>query len=219
MLLQHLLPSSTTLLALLLALSSLPTPTTSTRSPKRGLVFISQPQHPEDNAVWVQKGSSLTWYYNYRDTPSTAFAGIPQDRFEFVPMMWGVDQEHPEATTFLDKVKAMLDDSVNITHALSFNEPDGTIASGGSDLSPKLAARAWVKNFEPLRELGVKVGLPACTGAANGLEWLRNFLDACAELVSEGAEKKRNCTYDFLPVHWYGDFDGMASHVAERMAV
>ncbi|PKS05995.1 hypothetical protein jhhlp_007828 [Lomentospora prolificans] len=205
--------STSLLIPALIAL--LPPAATATRSPKRGLVFTNPRDHPEDNAVWVQKGSTLTWYYNYHATASPAFAGIPQDRFEFVPMLWGLEAE-PNSTDFYDKVKAMIEDGVNITHALSFNEPDGLVSAGGSDIPPKIAAQAWVSNFEPLRELGVRVGLPGCTGAPSGLTWLNDFLDECAELVSEGQSKKKNCSYDFLPVHWYGDFDGLSSHIGER---
>lgn len=193
----------------LLALASLAA--AASHSPKRGLVFVPTEDHPSDNAVWVQKGSSLTWYYNYRATPSPAFAGIAQEKFEFVPMMWNIDDADPERTDFLSKVEAMIDDNVNITHALAFNEPDAS----GSEIEPRKAAQAWVRNFEPLREMGVRVGLPACVG---GLEWLGSFVEECAELISEGKDEKKNCSWDFLPVHYYGTFDGLASHIGERLA-
>ncbi|CAI4213153.1 unnamed protein product [Parascedosporium putredinis] len=185
--------SLTTALLALAPLFSLFHTAAATRSPKRGLIFINPREYPEDSAIW--------------------------DRFEFVPMMWGLDGD-PGNPVFYDKVKAMIEDSVNITHVLSFNEPDGTMSTGGSDISPKDAARAWVANFEPLsRDLGVKVGLPGCTGAPSGLAWLTSFLKECSALVSEGQDKKRNCTYDFLPIHWYGNFEGLASHVGERLAL
>lgn len=187
------------------------------RSAKRGLPFVSNKEHPSDNAVWVQKGSSLTWYYNYHDVPSTAFAGISQEKVEFVPMMWGVDTSNPEDSGFLGKVEAMISDSVNITHALSFNEPDVDSDDGGAEIEPDVAAKAWVANFEKLAEQGVEVGLPACSGRPGSLQWLLDFVEECAELVSEGEDKKKNCTWNFLPVHWYGDFDGLASHIGDRL--
>lgn len=187
------------------------------RSTKRGLVFVSNKEHPSDNAVWVQKGSSLTWYYNYHDVPSPAFAGISQQKVEFVPMMWGVDSSNPSDDGFLGKVEAMIDDKVNITHALSFNEPDVEADDGGSEVEPGVAAEAWVANFEKLAEDGVKVGLPACSGKPGSLQWLLDFVEECAELVSEGEKERKNCTWDFLPVHWYGDFDGLASHIGDRL--
>ncbi|SPO01526.1 uncharacterized protein DNG_04199 [Cephalotrichum gorgonifer] len=208
------LPTLSTLPLLLLLLSPL---AAATHPHKRGLVFTPTPDHPADSATWVQKGSALRWYYNYRDVPSPAFAGIAQEKFEFVPMMWGVDTEHPDDADFLSKVRAMIEDSVNITHALSFSEPDESIPNGGSDVTPSTAARAWVSNFEPLRKMGVKVGLPACTGGGGGLTWLQEFVDACGELLTDGGKEKKNCTWDFLPVHWYGGFDGLASHIGERI--
>src|SRR5262245_33660721 len=108
---------STAAAALLLPVAAL----AAARSSKRGLLFIPKREYPEDNAKWVQTGSDLTWYYNYNDLPSPAFAGIPQDRFEFVPMMWGVDTNNPESTAFHDNVKAMREDQkINITHVLGF---------------------------------------------------------------------------------------------------
>jgi hypothetical protein len=35
---------------------------------------------------------------------------------------------------------------------------------------------------------------------------------------SMGGQEKRNCTYDFVPLHWYGDFQGLASHIGEYSA-
>ncbi|GKT86010.1 F5/8 type C domain protein [Colletotrichum tofieldiae] len=143
-----------------------------------------------DNQIWVQSGSDLTWYYNYQEIPSPAFASKSQEEFEFVPMMWGVSS-NPEDTTFLRAVKGLIKDKgINITHALGFNEPDGPTQYGGSNIAPDIAAKAWVANFIPLQELGVKVGLPACTGAPAGLPWLKQFLGNCSEIISEG-EKRR----------------------------
>ncbi|KAK1573617.1 glycosyl hydrolase catalytic core-domain-containing protein [Colletotrichum navitas] len=188
-----------------------------TSSSKRGLVFTPNPNWPQDNKIWVQQGSDLTWYYNYQEIPSPAFSSIPQDRFEFVPMMWGVSS-NPEDTTFLTSVQSLINDKgINITHALGFNEPDGPTQYGGSNIAPAIAAKAWVANFIPLQELGVKVGLPACTGAPSGLPWLKQFLGNCSEIISDGGDKK-NCTYDFLPVHWYDNFAGLASHIGELVA-
>jgi hypothetical protein len=86
---------------------------------------------------------------------------------------------------------------------------------GGSNIEPKKAAQAWIKNFEPLAEMGIKLGLPACTGSPDGTVWLRQFTANCSELISTGDEKK-NCTWDFLPVHWYDNIAGLKSHINER---
>lgn len=199
-------------------LVALPLAAASKKTAKRGLVFVPTEDHPSDNAVWVQKGSPLTWYYNYRDIPSSAFAGVAQEKFEFVPMMYSVDEDDPSKADFLSKVEAMIDDNLNITHALSFNEPDSPASAGGTEIEPAKAAEAWVSNFEPLREKGVRVGLPACSAQGGGLQWLESFVEKCAEVLSEGEDERKNCSWDFLPVHWYGSFPGLASHVGKRLA-
>ncbi|KAK4446066.1 alkali-sensitive linkage protein 1 [Podospora aff. communis PSN243] len=186
-------------------------------SPKRGLVYVPDPQFPGDDHIWTRQRGALTWYYNYQPNPSAVYADIPQSDFEFVPMLWGAPED-PDDTTFLDQMKALVRDrKVNITNVLSFNEPDGPHHYGGSNLDPEHAAKVWVKNIEPLREMGIRVGLPACTGAPDGLVWLETFLDICSKIVSDGGAKK-NCTYDFITIHWYGTFEALASHMGRYSA-
>ncbi|KAI1383788.1 glycoside hydrolase family 128 protein [Hypoxylon trugodes] len=178
-----------------------------TRSPKRGLVFVPNSTTLQDDKIWVQRNSDLTWYYNYQSTPSYAFNNLPQDQFEFVPMIWGAIDD----TSFLDSVQGQIDGGRKITHVLGFNEPDSQY-NGGSNIQPSRAADVWVKNVAPLADKGVKLGLPACTGNYNGIQWLQQFLGNCSNLISTDTERK-NCTYDFVTIHWYGDFEGLASHM------
>lgn len=186
-------------------------------SDKRGLVFTPNADFPQDNQVWVQSGSDLTWYYNYQSEPSSAYnTSLSQEQFEFVPMMWGVSANLSD-TSFLNQVKGLISNGTNITHVLGFNEPDGSSSNGGSDIEPKDAAQAWVANFEPLGKLGIKLGLPATTGGPDGLPWLKQFLANCSAIVSTESQKK-NCTWDFVPVHWYDNFAGLASLIGERRA-
>ncbi|KAK8930216.1 Alkali-sensitive linkage protein 1 [Metarhizium anisopliae] len=185
-------------------------------SSKRGLVFTPNAEHAGDNKLWVQSGSDLTWYYNYQSSPSPAYSSLSQDQFEFIPMMWGISSD-PNDTKFLTDVKKLIDDGTKIKHVLGFNEPDTSSAYGGSNIKPADAALAWVANFEPLGKMGVKLGLPACTGGWDSLPWLKQFLGNCSQLVSTGKDKK-NCTWDFLPVHWYDNFAGLASHIGEQYA-
>lgn len=94
---------------------------------------------------------------------------------------------------------------------LGYNEPDGC-TSGGSCIDPTQAAIAWVKQMEPMRkDLGIQLGGPACTGASSGFTWLQSFHSACAALHANGT----GCEMDFLPIHWYGNFDGLASHLGQ----
>lgn len=186
-------------------------------SDKRGLCFVPNDDTPQDNTIWTQPGSTLGWYYNYESTPSPSFAHISQDDFEFIPMMWGAGPNF-EDTAFLDQVRSMIeDDGRDIRRVLGFNEPDAGSDVGGSNLLPADAATAWVANFEPLAEMGVELGLPACTGGWGSLPWLEQFLGNCSALLSTENEK-RNCTWDFLPVHWYDNIEGLYSHIGERLA-
>jgi hypothetical protein len=184
------------------------------RSSKRGLVFTPNTTTPDDNYVWRRGDSDLTWYYNYGQSPSSVLSNWSQSAFEFVPMLWGAPSDTSD-TTFLTTVKGLIQtQGLNITHVLSFNEPDGSTTSGGSNVAPETAAKVWVSNFIPLQQLGVKVGLPACTGGTGGLPWLDQFLGNCSKLISSG-NNVTNCTYDFVPLHWYGNFEGLASHIGE----
>lgn len=196
-----------------LLLAATPLAYAATRAGKRGLVFVPNEQWPEDYKIWVQTGSALTWYYNYGDKPSPVFAGISQQHFEFVPMLWGA----ANGTSFLDSIRTQMDAGLNISHVIGFNEPDGPQQYGGSNLSPKAAAEIWVKNIAPLADRGVKLGLPACTGGWGGIPWLKQFLTSCSDIISAGGPK-RDCTYDFVNIHWYGNFDGLASHMGSYSA-
>ncbi|KAJ4194781.1 hypothetical protein NW755_002198 [Fusarium falciforme] len=190
--------------------------TSATPNGKRGLVYTADRNDPEDDKIWVQNGSDITWYYNYADYPSPVYADIPQEQFEFVPMMWGVGSDSSD-TSFLDSVQNRIKSGTNITHVLGFNEPDTTSDFGGSNLDPKTAAEAWVANFEPLGRMGIKLGLPACTGGWSSMPWLKQFLGNCTQIKNK-AGIKGNCTWDYLPVHWYSNFEGLASHIGERLA-
>ena len=128
-------------------------------------------------------------------------------------MFWGAPADASSDTTFYSAVKEVIEEGGrNVTHVLGFNEPDGQEQHGGSNDDPKLAAAAWAANMEPLkREFPwIRLGLPACTAAWGWVDWLREFLDECAEIEHAG---ERNCSFDFLPLHWYDNFEGLASHM------
>ena len=91
---------------------------------------------------------------------------------------------------------------------MTYNEPDGTSSTGGSEISPSDAATNWISQIEPLRQLGVRTGAPAVTGSPGGFTWLSEFFGNCTA-------KGTNCTADFIPIHWYGNFEGLASHLGQ----
>lgn len=176
-------------------------------STKRGLVYIPDPDYPSDDDIFLSRNNKnqLTWYYNYQASPSKGLASRPD--IEFVPMLWGAPASKTD-NSFLTTVTALVKGGANITHVMGFNEPDGTNDTGGSNFDPVLAAAAWIRVIEPLRKLGLKLVAPATTGSPAGFVWLRAFFDACAG----------GCTVDVMPIHWYGSFDGLASHLGEKRA-
>jgi Glycosyl hydrolase catalytic core len=176
-------------------------------SSKRGLVYIPSSEHPSDAQIWVQNDSDLTWYYNYAESPSSAYSNRSQEEFEFVPMLWGSSN----SSGFASDVKAQITGGRNITHVLTFNEPDGSTSTGGSDIEPSAAASIWISDIEPLRSENIKTGAPAVTGSQTGLTWLSEFFSNCTSLGT-------NCTADFIPLHWYGDFQGLASYIGQVVA-
>ncbi|KAJ2891981.1 Alkali-sensitive linkage protein 1-like protein 3 [Zalerion maritima] len=199
-------------LATLFALAS--TVISADSSDKRGLVFIPHDDYPEDNQLWIGPGSTMTWYYNYAMKPADPFSSVSQESFEFVPMFWGPPGDDVEDTVFYDTVADLINnEGRNITHVLGFNEPDAPSDWGGSNMEAKDAAEYWVKNMEPLKEdfPWVKIGLPGCTAVEGWVDWLADFLGECAELEYEGRD--RNCSFDFLPLHWYDNFEGLANYV------
>lgn len=175
-------------------------------SSKRGLIYMTS-DHPSDDQLWVEDNSDLTWYYDYTDTPAAAYSNHSQEEFEFVPMLWG----SANSSGFASEIKSQITSGRNITHVLTFNEPDGTSSTGGSEISPADAASIWLKDVEPLRNESIKIGAPAVTGSQSGLTWLSEFFSNCTSL-------KTNCTVDFIPLHWYGDFQGLASYLGQVVA-
>lgn len=199
------------MICILLLLGILPVPSVAITSQfhtsiKRGLIFIPTTDFPEDNDVWIQKGSDLTWYYNYKGYQSPEY--INETSLEFIPMLWGAPSSFTD-TTFLENVTAQYTQGNNITYAMGFNEPDNTADTGGSNIKASDAATYWKKQMEPLRKLNISLGAPAVNGGSSGFEWLSNFTDAC-----DGG-----CTFDFIPIHWYGSFDGLTSHISDVMDI
>ena len=181
-----------------------------TASPKRGLIDIAT-KYPSDDQIWTRKGSDLTWYYNYQDQPSSVYNSDAS--LEFVPMLFGKSSDLSSTDTpFLTSVQNQIKAGANITHVLAYNEPDGQASTGGSGVPADTAASVWMRNIAPLREQGIKAGLPAVTGSPDGFNWLLNFNKSCRAIDPKG------CEADFVPIHWYGDFQGLASHAGQVRA-
>ena len=170
---------------------------------KRGLVYVPSSKHPQDDQIWDSSDSDLNWYYNYGSEPSPAYSN---SSLHFVPQLWG----QPATTddkAFPDAIQKLVSTGTNISSVLAFNEPDMQSSVGGSNIDPSTAAQIWSREIQPLAKMGIKLGSPACSSSPEGITWMQQFLQACS-----------NCTVDFMAVHFYGDFQGLASHVGQYVA-
>ncbi|EKM59705.1 uncharacterized protein PHACADRAFT_158145 [Phanerochaete carnosa HHB-10118-sp] len=108
-----------------------------------------------------------------------------QSNLEFVPMFWGTNQIGDWNSNINNTIQTL-----NVTHALGFNEPQEV---SQSNISPSDGASAWKQYIEPLKQQGIMLGSPAPSSAPSGKTWLLQWLDACAG----------GCTVDFIALHWY----------------
>lgn len=168
-----------------------------TLSSKRGLAYLGDTHASDDNLLY-SANSSLDWYYNW--SPNTvAGIGLP-----FLPLIHGLDDA--ASSTVMDTIANLPSTS---THLLTFNEPDGTTSSGGSAISPSDAAKSYINDILPLRLADTRtwnISHPATTGSSSGLTWLQEFNASCWDLAPD-----TGCPTDFVALHWYGDFAGLAS--------
>lgn len=180
-----------------------------TKNPKRGLVYVPSPD-ASVNELWVRDGSPLSWYYNYATNITDVYASIPQSDFEFVPMLWGAVND----TSFLSNVTDLIKKGHNITHVLGFNQPELSWNESGSNIEPPDAARIWIKNFLPLQEKGVKIGLPVIKAQTDPTPWMSAFLANCTTMLRvEAAKEDLNCSYDFVTMHVFGNMSVLTGEV------
>ncbi|KAG4442533.1 hypothetical protein IFR05_001945 [Cadophora sp. M221] len=165
------------------------------KSPKRGLVSVGT-NNPQDESLFVKPNNGISWYWNYGISPTPAYINITQSEMEFVPMLWGVS--NTTGSSFLKNVTSLIEKGRNITHVLSFNEPDVNLTAKGSQVSPDAAAASWILNFDPLRKMGVKVGAPVVYANETGFAWLEKFHAACEK-------RKSKCMADFMNIHVFGN--------------
>ncbi|RGP74459.1 hypothetical protein FLONG3_6018 [Fusarium longipes] len=164
-------------------------------SSKRGLAFHGD-DHESDNNLLTSNNSEIAWYYTWSLWPSQQIG----DSLPFLPLIHGLDDASD--SDLKNRLNSLPDSS---THLLTFNEPDGETDSGGSAISPKDAAKAYLENIVPLRDEKREwsISHPSVTGSPRGLEWLRDFNESCYDINDKG------CPTDFIAVHWYGDATGL----------
>lgn len=81
-------------------------------NPKRGLVYVPNSKTTQDDKIWTQKDTPITWYYNYQSKPSSRISS-GATKLQFVPMLWG-DYDN----TFISDVKNLIASGQNITYEL-----------------------------------------------------------------------------------------------------
>jgi hypothetical protein len=117
-------------------------------------------------------------------------------------------------TSFLVNITTLIKDGLNITQVLGFNQPDLTWSEGGSNLSNADAAQLWINNFLPLQELGVKIGLPVVNAQRDPGNWTVPFLDSCTALIrDQTGDDTKDCPYDFVPIHAFGNMSVLTDRV------
>lgn len=168
---------------------------------KRGLAYIGD-SHQGDVNLLLSPNSRISWYYTWS---ANTVPDVNTTR-TFVPLIHGVDDaSSPDVQGAISALPA------TSTHLLAFNEPDGTTSSGGSSISPSDAAKAYIDDIVPLRTSSSRswnISHPSVTGSENGLNWLRDFNEACWDI-----DPDNGCPTDFVALHWYGNFEGLASWI------
>ncbi|RBR14183.1 hypothetical protein FVER53590_07687 [Fusarium verticillioides] len=164
-------------------------------SSKRGLAYHGD-DHKSDNELLISNNSEIAWYYTWSLWPN----GQIGSSLPFVPLIHGLDDASDSELE--SRLNGLPESS---THLLTFNEPDGETDTGGSAISAKDAARAYIEHIVPLRKANRKwsISHPSVTGSPRGLEWLRDFNESCYDIDDDG------CPTDFVAVHWYGDAGGL----------
>ncbi|KAI9901800.1 hypothetical protein N3K66_003617 [Trichothecium roseum] len=129
-----------------------------------------------------------SWAYNWASLP-----GNLDQKFEYMPTLWGDIDIH---TSHWDSdVEQCLASGTKVL--FSFNEPDH---ASQSNMSPEQAASAhnrWMNKYAGRAQ----VCAPSVTNSGNpgeGLDWLRNFHNACNNI--EGG-----CAIDCCNIHWYSE--------------
>ncbi|KAI0429896.1 glycosyl hydrolase catalytic core-domain-containing protein [Xylaria sp. FL1042] len=169
---------------------------------KRGMAYISDSDsHDTDYDTLLSSKSPINWYFTWSPVaaPSEIFPDDAQSRIEFVPALLPSTDNLDENIAALDKLPS------SSKHLFTFNEPDGSTDSGGSDISPDDAAKAYIEKIVPLRDR-FQISHPSVTGSSRGLQWLNDFNSSCWDVDSDNG-----CPSDFVTAHFYGEFEGLSS--------
>jgi Glycosyl hydrolase catalytic core len=127
--------------------------------------------------IEVSTALGATWFYNWGNGANSTATQ------QYVPMTWGKNSANP--TTALNMIN-----KDNVSHLLSFNEPDNVNQSNITNIDTAVA------RYKIMMRTGLRLGSPV-TEQDNALgagKWLTEFMAKAA------TEKAR---VDYVVVHWY----------------
>ncbi|KAJ7103202.1 hypothetical protein B0H15DRAFT_199803 [Mycena belliarum] len=159
---------------------------------KRGLVWTFY-NGPLDPAKLNDRQGSVNLIYDYETfaPPSTNGAG----GLNFIGMQRCLDCDSSPISQLAARQK-----QVGFSTLFTLNEPDI------NGISPGQAAAWYKQNINPMP---IKKALPAVTSSTKpgqGLDWLKQMLDACAG----------QCFFDYINLHHYGkNFNEFKAHVLD----
>uniref|UniRef100_A0A8H7MYP3 Asl1-like glycosyl hydrolase catalytic domain-containing protein n=1 Tax=Bionectria ochroleuca TaxID=29856 RepID=A0A8H7MYP3_BIOOC len=165
---------------------------------KKGLALGGKLDDSDIKLLTSEK-SPISWYYNWSPTPSN----IIGNSTIFIPLI------HSLETLKENNIWSALDGLPSSSeYMLTFNEPDEAEENGGSYISPEDAAKAYIEDIVPHRNSSRswQISHPVVTGSERGLNWLRDFNESCYDI-----DPRNGCPADFIAMHWFGDFAGLAS--------
>jgi hypothetical protein len=145
---------------------------------------------------------TLTWYYNWANTPNASVINSSQNYLEYCPMLWNGSWNPTALSNYLSA-------HPEVKYLLTFNEPNYSVQA---NMTPAQAAALWPQIETIANTYNLKIVSPAmsyCSGTCiagynnmHGTAWLDDFFTACP-----------GCRVDHIAVHiydtWYYGFSGV----------
>ncbi|MDB5257464.1 MAG: phosphoribosylformylglycinamidine synthase [Chitinophagaceae bacterium] len=167
-----------------------------TISPKKGIAGDML-----NNADCIA-ADSLTWYYNWANTPNASVISTHQNYLEYCPMLWNGSWNPTALNNYLNA-------HPEVKYLLAFNEPNYSVQA---NMTPAQAAALWPQVEAIANAHNLKIVSPAmsyCSGTClpgynnqHGTVWLDDFFNACP-----------GCRVDYIGLHvydtWYWGFYGV----------
>ncbi|MDB5273957.1 MAG: phosphoribosylformylglycinamidine synthase [Chitinophagaceae bacterium] len=167
-----------------------------TISPKRGVAGDLL------NNADCLAADTLSWFYNWANTPNASVINTHQNYLEFCPMLWNGTWNPTALNNYLNG-------HPEVKYLLTFNEPNYSVQS---NMTPAQAAALWPQVEAIATAHNLKIVSPAmsyCNGTCisgynnmSGSVWLDDFFTACP-----------GCRVDHIAIHiydtWYYGFQGV----------